>query len=102
MDTTTGYLPQLGDHVWQQMYRPDRPTSSASISERIAQGDTYGERRQMIVVAIVPNYQDRQVTRWQLLPLDPAHRRGEFPWSLVESDWCVLQLDDTDPQQPLI
>lgn len=98
MDTTTGYVPKIGDRVWQQMYCPQ---PHASITERIAHGRTYGGRRQMIVVAIVERYQETNRTRWQLLPLDPADRRGEFPWSLVESDWCVLTPDDTH-QQPAL
>ncbi|HEY3545069.1 MAG TPA: hypothetical protein VGK17_03130 [Propionicimonas sp.] len=95
--TLTGYVPKVGDHVWQQMYSPQQPHWSSTIEERVAGGITYGPRRRMIVVyASVDHLDDHgnPVLHWQLLPADPKDRHGEFPWSIVDSDWCVLEIDD--------
>lgn len=105
--TLQGYVPQVGDLVWQQMYSPQLPYPGASIADRVAHGARHGPRRKMVLLEVVPDYdaaayarslgQDvapRMVTRWRLQPADPGQRRGEFPYSLVEDDWCVLELID--------
>lgn len=102
--TLAGYVPEVGDLVWQQMYCPTRPAHDSSITERVAGGQTYGKRALMQVVAVVPGYDSTEyarslgvdvppkvVTRWLLQAADPKDRRGEFPYSAVEDDWCVLE-----------
>ena len=103
--TLTRYVPQVGDLVWLQMYDPQAPTPEATIEERVAHGQTYGQRRQMIVRGITPDYDStaysrslgldvapRLVTRWTLQDPDPQRRRDECRgYSWVESDWSVLE-----------
>lgn len=109
--TLTGYVPEVGDLVWQQMWSPTAPHPHSSIEERVTHGEPYGARRQMIVREIIENYDadaysrslaaapetlpPRLVTRWVLQETDPTRCRGEcrgFSW--VEDDWCVLELVD--------
>lgn len=105
--TLDGYDPVPGDDlVWQQMYSPQLPAWDSSITERIQRGQTYGHRRLMEVVEVFPYYchgipaggrttsRARPLTRWMLRPADPQQRGGDFPYSLVENDWCVLELVD--------
>lgn len=89
--TLTGYVPKVGDHVWQQMYSPQQPHWSSTIEERVAGGITYGPRRRMIVVSA--DHGDDGTEHWVLQAVEPKDRRGEWPYSSVNSDWCVLELD---------
>lgn len=98
MSTTTldGYVPAPGDLVWQQMYSPCDPAWDSTLAERIASGCTYGPRRLMEVVTVTQlkpedraNEHDR--AQWLLQDADPADRRGEFPYSSVTDNWCLLE-----------
>lgn len=89
------YTPTVGDAVWQQMYQPNR--GGATIAEKVTAGHLYGGRRLMVIVAIQPS--EGGLTRWQLLPFAPKDRHGEFPWSCVEDDWCVLEPASADAGQ---
>lgn len=103
--TLDGYVPAPGDLVWQQMWSPQQPTPDSSIHERVAHGTPYGERRLMVVDSVTPGHDahdyarslgadlpPRIVTQWVLLPADPALRRRDAYLSIVEDDWCVLEL----------
>lgn len=110
------YEPKVGDHVWQQMYSPSKPHPGATIEERVAGGVTYGKRRRMILVAIHPDRDtteyarslgmdvpERHATGWLLQAEDPKDRTGEFPFSSVDSDWCVLEpIEDAEWQEALL
>ena len=104
--TLDGYQPQVGDTVWMQMYSPQIPSHDATITERVANGSRYCERRIVIVRDIFPGYDiteharsfgvdvaPRHVTRWVLQDADPK-KRGDAckGYSWVEDDWCVLEL----------
>lgn len=106
--TLTGYQPQIGDIVEQQMYSPQEPDWDATIEERVTNGITYGDPRRMIIREIYPHYDangyqrslgfqlpSRIVIRWALQDADPQKRRGVHAgYSWVEDDWCVLTLID--------
>ena len=113
--TLDGYQPKPGDLVWEQMYRPSHPDWDSTIEERVAAGVTYGTRQRMIVVSVTPNYDchtaarelgrdlpPKLVTKWVLQAEDPRERRGEFPYSSVGSDWCVLELIEEPSQGRLV
>lgn len=113
--TLRGYVPQVGDLVWQQMYSPCSPALDSTIHDRVARGDLYGERRRMVVRAVTPNYDStayarslgadvapRRVTRWALQDPDPARCRDECRgYSWVEDDWCVLELVEPEEDDRL-
>jgi hypothetical protein len=50
---------EVGDVVWQQMYSPQHPAWDSTLTERIASGKTYGDRREMRVLGIWPYEGDR-------------------------------------------
>ena len=88
--TLDGYTPKVGDHVWQQMYSPQQPHWSSTIEERVAGGITYGPRRRMVVEDVSTDTDGTQ--RWVLTYVDKSEQHG-YPYSSVNSDWCVLELD---------
>lgn len=87
--TLTGWVPRIGEYVWQQMYSPQHPTLDSTITERIEHGRTYMDRMLQIVVAIVPDYEGRGHTRW--VTRKPGPNLGPAHHSHTQSDWCVLE-----------
>lgn len=110
--TLDGYVPQVGDVVWQRLYSPTQPSPDSTIQQRVEAGPAYRSRL-MILRGIMHDYDvnaaarelgadlpPRLATRWALQDADPQQRRDEcrgFSW--VESDWCVLELVERPAQQ---
>lgn len=109
--TRTGWRPEPGTYVWQQMWSPVRPAPDSTLEERIALGEHYGGRRLHILLSVTWN-DPAHFGRHRYVTLDADHRYadatvarlidGTWPesWvdgmSLTESDWCVL--DEADAQ----
>lgn len=88
--TLTGWVPRIGEYVWQQMYSPQHPANDSTITERIEHGSLYMDRRLQVVVDVVPNYEGRKGhTRWQTRK--PGRDLGPAHHSHTENDWCVLE-----------
>jgi hypothetical protein len=87
--TLRGWVPRIGELVWQTMYSPQRPAPDSTITERIEHGRVYMARRLQVVVAVVPDYEGSGLTRW--VTRKPGPNQGAAHHSHTESDWCVLE-----------
>jgi hypothetical protein len=116
--TLDGWLPEPGSYVWQQMYSPQIPAPDSTIYQRIQKGQTYGPRRLMRVLRIVPNDpQHSGLDRYYLIAADHKYTErtiarlmenlgalGDWPdgMSATESDWAVLWPADAQAEMGVL
>lgn len=107
--TLTGWRPEPGTYVWQQMWSPVDPAHDSTLEERIERGAFYGARRLHIVLRVTWD-DPAHGGRHRYLTLDADNRYSDSTvaqliagtwhegWvdgmSATESDWCVLEEAD--------